>query len=56
MFVCIYIFSRGACIQKTQLGKVTIKQNWSFIPAYKEDSVIVDVAVKALTQEYPREV
>ena len=56
---CLYVFlfsvgghtyKKRNSSTKLQLSKIGV-----FIPAYKEDSVIVDVAHKALTQEYPRD-
>lgn len=51
-----FIFSfAGLFYRNPSHGKVNGKKFAVFIPAYKEDGVIVDVAHKALQQTYPKE-
>lgn len=51
----IFVFSVAGKFYKRRKSPVSIKQNRIalFIPAYKEDAVIVEVAKMALQQQYP---
>ena len=54
---CLYVFvfavAGHAYKKRKHTGKSKLHKIAVFIPAYKEDNVIVDVANEALKQEYP---
>ena len=54
----IFVFSVAGKFYKRRKSPVSIKQNRIalFIPAYKEDAVIVEVAKMALQQQYPAKI